>query len=71
MGSFCIAQGTQPGAVTTERGDRGWEVGGTFKRERTWVLLWLIHVDEWQKPTQYWKAIIFHLKINQFFYKRI
>ena len=45
-------------------GDLGWGVGGRFKRERTWVLLWLIHVGEWQKPTQYCKAVIFHLKIN-------
>ena len=41
-----------------------WEVGGKFKREGTYVYLWLIHVDVWQKPTQYWKAIIFQLKIN-------
>jgi len=31
-------------------------VGGRFKREGTYVLyLWLIHVDVWQKPTQYEK----------------
>ena len=24
----------------------------------------LIHVDVWQKPTQYYKAIILQLKIN-------
>ena len=36
----------------------GWEVGGRFKREGTYVHLWLIHVDVWQKPTQYCKAII-------------
>ena len=30
-----------------------WEVGRRFKRERTYVYLWLIHVDVWQKPTQY------------------
>ena len=28
--------------------------------------LWLIHVDVWQKPTQYCKAIILQLKINKF-----
>ena len=32
----------------------------------TYVYLWLIHVDIWQKPTQYCKAIIFQLKINKF-----
>ena len=26
--------------------------------------VWLTHVDVWQKPTQYGKAIIFQLKIN-------
>ena len=34
------------------------EVGGRF--------LWLSHVDVWQKPTQYCKAIILALKINKF-----
>ena len=29
----------------------GWEMGGTFRREGTYVYLWLIHVDVWQKPT--------------------
>jgi len=33
------------------------EMGRRFRRERTYVYLWLIHVDVWQKPTQYWKAI--------------
>ena len=28
----------------------GWEMGGRFKREGTYVCLWLTHVDEWQKP---------------------
>ena len=36
----------------------GWEVGGTFETEETYVYLWLIHVAIWQKPTQYCKAII-------------
>ena len=26
----------------------GWEVGGRFKREGTYVYRWLIHVDVWQ-----------------------
>ena len=29
-----------------------------------YVYLWLIPVDVWQKPTQYYKAIILQLKIN-------
>ena len=41
-------------------------MGGRFKREGMYVYLWLIHVDVWQKPTQYCKAIILQLKINTF-----
>ena len=36
----------------------GWEVGGRFKREGTYVYLWPIHVAAWQKPSQYHKVII-------------
>ena len=42
----------------------GWEVEGRFKREGTYVYLWLIYVNVWQKPIQYCKAIILQLKIN-------
>jgi len=31
----------------------GRKEGGRFKRDRTYVYLWLIHVDVWQKTTQY------------------
>ena len=50
---------------TEQRSGTGWEVGGRFKREETCVYLWLIHVDVWQKPTQFCKAIILLLKINK------
>ena len=43
----------------------GREVGGSVKKEGTYVYLWLIHVHVWQKPTQYCKAIILQLKINE------
>ena len=43
----------------------GWKVGKRFKREGTYVYLQLIHVDVWQKPTQYCKAIILQLKLNK------
>ena len=43
----------QPRDVGTER---EFQDGGD-------VYPWLIHADVWQKPTQYWKAIIFQLKI--------
>ena len=45
-------------SVTAWRGGMGWEMGGRFKREGTFVCLWLIHVDVWQKPEQYGKAIM-------------
>lgn len=28
--------------------------------------LWLIHVDEWQRPTQYCEVILLQLKIKKF-----
>ena len=48
----------------------GWDGEGDgrgFKREGTYVYLWLIHVDVWQKPTQHSKAIILKLKIYIYF----
>ena len=41
----------------------GREVGGSFK-EGTRVSLWMIHVDAWQKPSQYCKVIVLQLKIK-------
>ena len=45
---------------------REMECGGSweevFRSEGTYVYLWLIHVDVWQNPTQYCKAIILQLK---------
>ena len=38
-------------------GCMGREVVERFKREVTYVYLWLIHADVWQKPMQYCKAI--------------
>ena len=35
-----------------QRGGTGQEMGGRFKREETYIYLWLIHVDIWQKPTK-------------------
>ena len=40
----------------------GREMGERFKREGTYVYLWLIHVDVWQKPTRFGKALILQLK---------
>ena len=38
-----------------------WEEGGRFKGEGTYVYLWLIHIDVWQKPREYCKAVILQL----------
>jgi len=46
----------------------GWDgvVGGREgRKEGTYAYLWLIHVDIWQKPIQYCKAIILQLKTNK------
>ena len=45
------------------------ELGASFKGEATYVYPWLIHVDVWQKPTQYFEAIILQLKIKKSFKK--
>ena len=44
-------------------------VGGRFKKEETYVYLWLIHVNVWQKPMQCCKVIILQLRINAFLKK--
>ena len=38
--------------------------GRRFKRQGTYVYLWLTHVDVWQKPTKYCKAVILQSKMN-------
>ena len=48
----------------------GREMGGSFKREGTYVYLWLIHADVSEKPIHYCKAIILQLKISKFLKKR-
>ena len=42
----------------------GREWGGRYKREETYIYLWLIHVDIWQKTTKFCKAIILQFKKN-------
>ena len=46
-----------PGGVESGEGQGAVQEGGDMC-----VYLWLIHVDVWQKPTQYCKAIILQLK---------
>ena len=48
------------GSITIQMGEKGQEVGGRFKREGTYVYLWLIHVDVWQKSNQYIKQLSFN-----------
>ena len=45
MGICCMFQGTQIGALYQVEGWDGEGDGGRFKREGTYVYLWLIHVD--------------------------
>ena len=47
-----------------------WKVGGRSKRDGTYVYLWLIHVDGWQKPTKRCKAIILQLKNKEIEYNQ-
>ena len=56
-----MTQGTQTRACNNLE---GWDGEGTR------VYPWLIHVVVWQKPTQYYKAMILQLKINEFNYKQ-
>jgi hypothetical protein len=44
-------------------------MGGRFRREGTYVYLWLIHLDICQKLTKVCKAIILQLKIIIFLKK--
>ena len=62
-----MTKGTRTGALSRLCNNlEGWEVGGRFKREGTYVYLRLIHVAVWQKPMQYCKAMILQLKLNKF-----
>ena len=66
MGICCMTKELKPGLHNNLE---AWEwEGGKFKRKGTYVYLWLIHVDVWQKPIRYYKAIIVQLKINKFLF---
>lgn len=58
----CMTQGTQPGVRNNLEGWEGQEKGGRFKREGACVCLWLIHIDVWQKLTQFCTATSLQLK---------
>ena len=56
-----------PGLVLCDNLE-GWEGDGRWVQDGgTHVYLWPIHVDVWQKPSQYCKVIIFQL--NKFLKK--
>ena len=52
----------------TLEGWNGEGVGVRFKRERTCICLWLIHIDLSQKPSLEYKVIILQLKIKKIKY---
>ena len=39
--------------------------------ENIYIYLWLIHVNIWQKPRQFHKATILHIKKNKYFKKEL
>ena len=66
-GNLLYAQGTQTILLWQPK---GWDVLGgerEVQEGETYVYLWLIHVDVWQKSTQYCKTNIHQLKNNNFF----
>ena len=57
---WCMRQGAQGWCTgMTLRDGMGWKVGSGWG---TFVHLWLIRVDAWQKPLQYCKVISLQLK---------
>ena len=47
---------------TTQRTKVGRDVGKGFRVRVTHVYLWAVHVNVWQKPSQYCKVIILQVK---------
>ena len=62
-----MIQGTQTGLCDNLEGWHGMRGGKEVQEGGSYVYQWLIHVDTWQKPTQYCKAIILQFKKNLFF----
>ena len=61
-----MTQGTQTGLCDRLKGGVGRELGGRAGREGTWVYLWLILVEVWQKTTKFCNAVILQLKKLKF-----
>ena len=53
-----MTQEAQPSALDNLEGWDGEGNGREVQEGGDILYLWLIHVDVWQKPTQYYKAII-------------
>ena len=61
-----MTQGTQTGALwQLRRAGWGGRWEGVLKREGNYVYLWLIHVDKWQKPTQYYNYLSIKNKLEK------
>ena len=43
----------------------GWDGEGSGRGVQDGQHMWLIHVNVWQKPSQYYKAIHFQLKLKK------
>ena len=57
--AFCMSQAKKGDkSVIAQRDGGGKDVGERFRTEETHVCLWLIHIDLWQKPSQYDEVII-------------
>ena len=62
MGMRCTAQGAQHSTLWQRRGAR-W-CGGKVREGGDIIYSWLIHVIVWQRPIQYYKAIILQLEVK-------
>ena len=60
-----MIQGTQTGLCDNLEGWHGMRGGKEVHEGGSYVYQWLIHVDAWQKQTQYCKASILLLKIKE------
>ena len=61
--AVCLRE-LNPEHCDNPEGRMGWELKERFKSNGTYVYLWLIDFDVWQKPTQHCRAIILQLEIN-------
>ena len=61
-----VSGNSSRGSVSTQMGVTGRETGGRFKRDGTYVYLWLIHAEVGWKTAKFYKAIILQLKKNFF-----